>query len=565
GLHGSTGTTQLSQPVGLALADDSLFVADLGGSRIWIEDLASGDVAFATHPDLSAEAASHLAVHDGELYVPSYVGNHILVFGQDGVYRRDIPAQVGTAAGPYAFGRGIDVAPDGTIYAISAAPIKVVVLPPGGEPWVLGEQAGSPGPGQYVSPIDLAVAPDGSVYVVDFGNSRVLRYGADGQHLATFGGVGSDPGEFLYPYGIGVDPAGLVYVSDSGNQRVQVFQASGSYLTSVGPPSGDPGSFVNGQPAGIAFDGDGRLYVANGAAAAPSPNPIHRVVSFDPVMAPWSSPYLQGGAPAIGATLSVQRGVWPGGVPVSVQWLRGGAPVPGATGNSYAVTGADAGRSVGVRVTGAFGSRGSVPVTLTAGTTPKAQSTVRVAKTKAKAGTKPRVKVTVSGPAGAPLTGTVTIKRGSKVLATKTLTTSHRGTVTVSVPKHKVGTYRLTATFAGNVSLLPSSSASAKLTVAKAKPKVSLKLVKKKVARSAKAKVKVTVKVAGMSKPTGTLRLYDGKKRITTVTLKAKHRGTVSVRLPRLATGKHKLKVVYSGTKQIAKRTSKVAVLRVTR
>jgi hypothetical protein len=62
-----------------------------------------------------------------------------------------------------------------------------------------------------------------------------------------------------------------------------------------------------------------------------------------------------------------------------------------------------------------------------------------------------------------------------------------------------------------------------------------------------------------------TLRLYDGKKRITTVTLKAKRRGTVSVRLPRLSVGKHKLKVVYSGTKQIAKRTSKVVVLRVTR
>src|SRR5690606_5661269 len=118
--------------------------------------------------------------------------------------------------------------------------------------------------------------------------------------------------------------------------------------------------------------------------------------SFDPVMAPWSSPYLQGGAPVIGAALSVQRGVWPGGVPVSVQWLRGGAAIPGATGKTYTPTGADAGHSVGVRVTGRFGSRGSVPVTLTAGTIARASSTVKLAKTKSKVGKKPKVKVTVS-------------------------------------------------------------------------------------------------------------------------------------------------------------------------
>src|SRR5690606_24719039 len=105
---------------------------------------------------------------------------------------------------------------------------------------------------------------------------------------------------------ITIDDAGLIYVADPYNTRIQAFLPGGSFLTSIGPASGEPGSLVNGWAGGVAFDSDGRMYVTNGAAAAPSPNPIHRVVSFDPVMAPWSAPYLQGGAPVIGATLSVQ-------------------------------------------------------------------------------------------------------------------------------------------------------------------------------------------------------------------------------------------------------------------
>src|SRR5690606_39682795 len=107
--------------------------------------------------------------------------------------------------------------------------------------------------------------------------------------------------------------------------------------------------------------------------------------------------------------------------------------------------------------------------------------------------------------------------------------------------------------------------ASSKLTVTKAKPKVSLKLAKKTVKASERAKVTVRVKVVGIAKPTGKLVFKDGKKKIRIVKLKAKHRGKITVRLPRLSAGKHKITVTYQGTKQIKKRTSKVMVLRVAR
>src|SRR5690606_4279646 len=74
-----------------------------------------------------------------------------------------------------------------------------------------------------------------------------------------------------------------------------------------------------------------------------------------------------------------------------------------------------------------------------------------------------------------------------------------------------------------------SSATSSAVKVAKIAPKVSLKLAKKSISASAKAKVTVRVKVKGIAKPTGKVRIYDGKKRITTVTLKAKHKGKLTV------------------------------------
>ncbi len=92
---------------------------------------------------------------------------------------------------------------------------------------------------------------------------------------------------------------------------------------------------------------------------------------------------------------------------------------------------------------------------------------------------------------------------------------------------------------------------------------MTTKLVKKSVTSKSKAKLKVTVKVTGASRPTGTLVVYDRKKKIATVKLTSSRKGVVTVTLPKLAKGKHRLTVAYSGSKSIAKKTSKVVTLTV--
>ena len=99
--------------------------------------------------------------------------------------------------------------------------------------------------------------------------------------------------------------------------------------------------------------------------------------------------------------------------------------------------------------------------------------------------------------------------------------------------------------------------------VAKLKAKVSAKLAKKSIKAKQRGKVTVTVKISGIKKPTGKLLIRDGKKTIKTVTLKAKHQGKVTVKLPKLKKGKHKISAQLKATKQLAKSTSPKKNLRV--
>ncbi|GEM_PF-2196024 len=58
------------------------------------------------------------------------------------------------------------------------------------------------------------------------------------------------------------------------------------------------------------------------------------------------------GTPRVGATLVASGGTWnPADVSLAFQWLRGGTPVAGATSTTYALTAADAGSGISVRVT----------------------------------------------------------------------------------------------------------------------------------------------------------------------------------------------------------------------
>lgn len=101
----------------------------------------------------------------------------------------------------------------------------------------------------------IALASDGSVYVIDEQVPVVRRYDTAGSHLGSFGRRGGGPGEMKQPNGVAVLEDGRVIVRDPGNARMNVYSPAGEPLTTWQIPGG----FFTSDP--IHVDTAGYIYI----------------------------------------------------------------------------------------------------------------------------------------------------------------------------------------------------------------------------------------------------------------------------------------------------------------
>jgi hypothetical protein len=107
---------------------------------------------------------------------------------------------------------------------------------------------------QFTRIAEIAVAPNGTIYVIDGEEKREIRaFGADGKFLRRVGRRGQGPGEYLSPTGIKVLPDGRPIIRDVMNVRLQVFASDGGGVKCGDPRSRADSSAPNGcsstQPA----------------------------------------------------------------------------------------------------------------------------------------------------------------------------------------------------------------------------------------------------------------------------------------------------------------------------
>lgn len=255
-----------SKPYGVAVHQGRVYVSDSVRRVVFMFDLPGKRFAQIGSDDPgSLRLPLGLDVDaNGNLYVCDATTKYVQIYDASGKYLRQL-------AGSDWLRRpsGLAVTPSGDrVYVVDTGGVdnqdhRVRVFDGATGKHLLDFGSRGDGPGELNLPRDIAVAPDGTLFVVDGGNFRVQVFDPSGKFLRTFGSVGRQGGQFSRPKEIAVDRTGNVYVVDTAFGNFQIFNPAGQLLLYVGARSNADGPAKYMLPSGIAVDDDGRIYVVD--------------------------------------------------------------------------------------------------------------------------------------------------------------------------------------------------------------------------------------------------------------------------------------------------------------
>ena len=170
------------------------------------------------------------------------------------------------------FGAGMFVSPhkltvdkDGFIWVADNGSHQVFKISQDGKVLLTLGKKGVAGPGldEFDAPTEVAVAPNGDIFVGDghtgggtgVGNARIMKFDKTGKFIKTWGNKGMGPGEFDVVHTLALDSRGRLFVGDRQNNRIQIFDQDGKFIAQW---------FQFGRPSGMYIDKrTDTLYVAD--------------------------------------------------------------------------------------------------------------------------------------------------------------------------------------------------------------------------------------------------------------------------------------------------------------
>lgn len=120
------------------------------------------------------------------------------------------------------------------VYIVDRADRIVKVFDTNGEfvrPIYASEQGAS---ALFAEPYGVASGVDGFIYITDAGANSVTKYDESYKLKKVWGTRGSDDGQFWKPGEIEQAPDGRLFIADYGNHRAQIFSPDGEWLVTFG-------------------------------------------------------------------------------------------------------------------------------------------------------------------------------------------------------------------------------------------------------------------------------------------------------------------------------------------
>jgi sugar lactone lactonase YvrE len=299
---GPAGSARISNPGGVTVdRAGNLFIADTGNNRIRMVDAGgiittvagstagfSGDGGLATSAqlvlpvDVNVDGSGNLFIADQGNYRirqmnPAGVISSVAGTTDDG--RSAASAQFFFPNTVAADGAGNVFVADTDIHRIrKITPSGIITTVAGNGSFGLSGDGGPATSAQLYYPAGVAVDGADNLFIADTRNERVRKV-TPGGIITTVagGGTGGDGGpasqaKILEPAGVAVDGAGNLFIAETGANRIRQVNTAGIISTVAGNGttgfSGDGGPAPSAQlafPAGIAVDGAGNLFIADSA------------------------------------------------------------------------------------------------------------------------------------------------------------------------------------------------------------------------------------------------------------------------------------------------------------